>query len=173
MTAFDAPTTVLAPGTYRIDPTTTTIAFDTKHMFGLGSVHGSMSVAEGGIVVAGSLEESSVQVTIDVASFATPNPKRDDKVRSSALLDATAHPTMSFRSDGVERRDGAWVVHGRLTVRGTPAPVDLVVTDVVATPDGLTAAATGRVDRTAVGVTAMKGMVGRYLDLTVSVTARA
>jgi polyisoprenoid-binding protein YceI len=106
-----------------------------------------------------------------VASFTTPNTKRDDKVRSATLLDAAAHPTMSFHADSAERRDGAWILHGRLTVRGTTAPVDLVVSDVVTTPDRLTATATGRIDRTTVGVTAMKGMVGRYLDLTVSVNA--
>jgi polyisoprenoid-binding protein YceI len=138
-------------------------------MFGLGTVRGSLAVSDGRIVVAEPLEDSSVQVTVDVASFATANPKRDDKVRSSALLDAAAHPTMSFRSDFVERRDGAWVVHGQLTVRGTAAPVELGVTDVLATPGGLTATATGRVDRTTVGVTAMRGMVGRSLDLAAAV----
>ena len=171
MTASDAGSAVLAPATYRIDPATTTITFTTKHMFGLGSVKGSLAVSDGHVAVAERTEDSSVEVTLDVASFATDNPKRDDKVRSATLLDAASHPTMSYRAGAAERRGSSWVLHGQLTVRGTTAPVDLVVRDVVATPEGLTATATGRVDRTLVGVTAMKGMVGRYLDVSIEVTA--
>jgi len=173
MTVPDTTVPTLDPGTYRIDPAATTVTFATKHMFGTGTVRGTVAVASGEVVVAEPLESSSVDVTVDTASFATGNPKRDTKVRSATLLDTDSHPTLTFRSTGVARREGTWVVAGTLTVRGASAPVDLVVTEVAAAPGGLTATATARVDRTAVGVTAMRGMVGRALDLTITVVATA
>ncbi len=63
------------------------------------------------------------------------------------------------------------MLDGELTARGTTAPVAVVVTSVSPTATGLTVFATARVDRTAFGVTTMKGMVGRHLDLPFAVMA--
>ena len=48
-------------------------------------------------------------------------------------------------------------------------PVSLTIGPVTADGRSFTATATVRVDRTEFGVTAMRGLAGRYLDLTVEV----
>jgi polyisoprenoid-binding protein YceI len=98
-------------------------------------------------------------------SFRTGNPLRDSAVRSARLLDAGQYPVMTFAS---ERLDGP-VLTGTLTVRDVTRPVSLPVEQSAVSPHSFTARATTRIDRTAFGVTAYRGLAGRYLDMTVEV----
>jgi hypothetical protein len=41
------PAAIAAPGTYRIDAARSAIAFTTRHLFGLGTVHGTFTLREG------------------------------------------------------------------------------------------------------------------------------
>jgi len=52
---------VVAPtaGSYRIDPVRSRIAFTTRHLFGLGAVHGTFELQDGVIRIAEPLEDSS------------------------------------------------------------------------------------------------------------------
>jgi polyisoprenoid-binding protein YceI len=54
-------------------------------------------------------------------------------------------------------------------VCGTTRPVTLAVTRCEAGRGSFTACATVRIDRTAFGITAARGLAARYLDLTVEV----
>jgi polyisoprenoid-binding protein YceI len=56
-----------------------------------------------------------------------------------------------------------------LTVRGVTRPVTLSVEQSAATPTSFTVRATTRIDRAEFGVTAYRGLAGRYLDMTVEV----
>lgn len=64
--------------------------------------------------------------------------------------------------------DGA-SVNGALTVRGATRNVRLQLDQVTVAPASFAARGTVRIDRTAFGVTAMRGLAGRYLDITVEV----
>jgi polyisoprenoid-binding protein YceI len=163
--------TVPGPGRYRIDPDRSTIAVRTKHLFGLGTVHATFALRSGEIIVADRVENSRVGAVAGAASFDSQNPGRDKRVRSSALLNADAHPEISFVSGSVSETDGTWTVRGTLTAGGEQAPLELTVTDAVARPDGLTIVATGTVDRYAHGITGAKGLAGRHLELTVTAVA--
>ena len=46
------PTTIPAPGTFRLDPARTTIRVDGKGMFGLIPVHGTMRLVSGEVTIA-------------------------------------------------------------------------------------------------------------------------
>jgi polyisoprenoid-binding protein YceI len=61
------------------------------------------------------------------------------------------------------------VLAGTLTVCGTTRPVTLAVTRCEAGRGSFTACATVRIDRTAFGITAARGLAARHLDLTVEV----
>jgi polyisoprenoid-binding protein YceI len=135
-------------------------------MFGLGPVRGSFAIRAGTVEIAEPLAASRVRAEIDTASFRTGNPARDRAVRSERLLDAEAHPVMTFVS---ERTDGSTLT-GTLTVRGVTRPVTLSIEQSAVTPGSFTARAAARIDRTEFGVTAYRGLAVRHLDLTVEVT---
>ena len=102
---------------------------------------------------------------IDPASFRTGNGQRDSNVRSERLLDAGRYPVITFRSEDV---DGP-ALTGTLTVRNVTMPVTLSIEQTAVTPESFNAKASTRIDRTEFGVTAYRGVAGRYLDLTVEV----
>ena len=60
-------------------------------------------------------------------------------------------------------------IRGTLTVREVCRPAVLSIGQVTPAGQSFTASAAVRVDRTEFGVTAMPGLAGRYLDLTVEV----
>ena len=72
---------------------------------------------------------------------------------------------MTFAS---ERTDGSTLT-GTLTVRGVTRPVTLSIEQSATAPGSFTARAAARIDRTEFGLTASRGLAGRYLDLTVEV----
>lgn len=169
-TATDRP--VIAPGLYAIDPARTTVTFAMREMFGLAPVAGSFTVRSGSVRVTDDPAAATVHVVLDTASFRTGKPARDKVVRSHRFLDATRYPEMVFEGNGVALgADGVWRLSGTLTAHGVAAPVTLDLVSGGATADGVTGRATARVDRYAHGVTVMRRFIGRYLDVTIEVTA--
>jgi polyisoprenoid-binding protein YceI len=92
MTATTTDDTVQVPriGRYAIDSRGSTIAFRSRHLFGLAPVRGTMAVSGG--LVADPITDSSVQVEIDTTSFHTASRHRDGDVRSARFLDAARYP---------------------------------------------------------------------------------
>jgi polyisoprenoid-binding protein YceI len=169
----DSPSGMRAPaiGAYRIDPARSTVAFRTRHLFGLARVKGSFSIRRGLVEVTDPAGESRVQVEIDAASFHTGNGHRDGDVRSAKFLDTGRHPSMTFAARRLERgAEGAALV-GTLTVKGVERPVRLAIDRCARNgdPRGFVASASARIDRTEFGITASRGMAGRYLDLSIEV----
>jgi polyisoprenoid-binding protein YceI len=154
-------------GHYEIDASRSRVTFRTRHMFGLGSVRGTFAIRSGSVDIAEPLVDSAIHAEIDTASFKTRNRQRDPSVRSARFLDAARFPVISFR-DGHVCADGKTIL-GTLTVREVCRPVSLSIGQVTADERSFTASGTVRVDRTEFGVTAMRGLAGRYLDLTAEV----
>jgi len=153
------------PGRYAIDTTRSAVTFRTRHMFGLAPVRGSFAIRAGTVDVAGPLADPGIYAEIEVASFSTGNGQRDSNVRSARLLDAGQHPVITFRS---EHMDGL-ALTGTLTVRDVTRPVSLSIEQSAVSSGSFTAGAATRIDRTAFGMTAYRGLAGRYLDMTVEV----
>lgn len=158
-------------GTYGIDPGASKIALTTRHLFGLGRVRGTFGISGGRITVGERAGETEVEVTVDSGSVDTGNGGRDRAVRSPAFLDSGAHPKISFRSTGVGREDGAWIVRGEVTARGAVAPVDLRVEELRETAGGLYVRAAATVDRYTLGMTRFKGMAARRVHLEIAARA--
>ena len=159
------------PGTYRIDPSRSVIAFRTRHLFGLGAVHGTFRLDAGEIRVAEPVGSSAVRVTVDAASFDTGNPGRDRTVRSDRLLGAGRHPVLTFASGGPARAGERWILPGSLTVAGRSGPVELAIERAETDGAVLTATASADIDRYAFGVTAMKGLAARHLSFRIEIVA--
>jgi polyisoprenoid-binding protein YceI len=163
--------TSIQPGDYDIDPERTTIRFRTRHMFGLGPVRGTFALRSGAVSVTDPVDGSAIYAQIEAASFHTSNPQRDRTVRQRRHLDASRHPVITFAAQGAQAENtgpAAGTIAGTLTVRGVERPVTLAVS--AAEPAGAEIAVTGsmHIDRYDFGLTAMRGMVGRYLDLELS-----
>jgi polyisoprenoid-binding protein YceI len=154
-------------GHYEIDASQSQVRFRTRHMFGLGPVRGTFEIRSGSADVAEPLADSTVRAEIDTASLRTGNRQRDRSVLSARFLDAGRFPVISF-AGGPASPDGQ-AIRGTLTVRDVTRPITLSVGQVSADGQSFTASAAVRVDRNEFGVTAMPGMAGRYLDLTVEV----
>ncbi len=152
-------------GRYRIDPAGSSVTFRTRHLFGLAPVRGRFAFRTGTVDVAEPLTGSRIYAEIESASFHTGNPPRDAQVRSARFLAADEHPVLAFSSTGLDGQ----VLAGTLTVRGVSRPVHVLaeITDV--SPGSFTARATVRIDRYDFGVTASRGLAGRYLDITMEV----
>ena len=154
-------------GHYEIDVSRSAVEVRTRHMFGLGPVRGTFAIRSGSVDIADPPTDSAIHAEIGTASFRTRNRQRDRNVLSARFLDADRFPVISFR-DGLVSEDGR-TVRGTLTVREVSRPISLSVGQLTVAGRSFTASATVRIDRTEFGVTAMPGLAGRYLDLTVEV----
>lgn len=166
--------TSLQPGRYPIDTSHSVVTFRIRHMFGLGTVRGRLGIRTGKLCIRAPLTDSSVYAEIDAASFLTGNEQRDRSVRSARLLDADRHPVMTFRADDLNGSSISGdlpgsTISGALTVRGVTRPIILLVDQSAVSSGSITARATTRVDRTDFGVTAYRGVAGRYLDVTMEI----
>jgi polyisoprenoid-binding protein YceI len=163
--------TSIQPGDYDIDPQRTTIRFRTRHMFGLGPVRGTFALRSGAASVTDPVDGSAVYAEIEAASFHTGNLQRDRTVLQRRHLDAASHPVITFAARGAafESTDpAAGTISGTLTVRGVERPVTLVVSSAEPSGAGIAVTASMHIDRFDFGLTAMRGLVGRYLDLELS-----
>ena len=161
------------PGQYAIDAPRSQITFTTRHLFGLGAVHGSFRLRGGTVSLAEPLTGSRVDAVADAASFDTGNPNRDRQVLSRTLLDTAAYPDIAFTSTHAELgQDGAWVLQGLLTAHGVREPITFTVAKAQVDGDEIAVEATATVDRYAHGVTKLKGMAARHLQLTATIRAR-
>jgi polyisoprenoid-binding protein YceI len=171
MSASSHQDVLLPVGPYRITPARSTVSFTTWHFFGLGRVTGSFALLDGDIQVADPLDGSSVTARAAADSFTTGIGMRDWQVRSPMFLHARKHPHLTFESTATVRTSDGRLIRGLLTVRGTTAPVDLTVLNAHADDRSLAIDAEGRVDRYAHGVTLMKGVAARYLDIRITIRA--
>jgi polyisoprenoid-binding protein YceI len=111
-------------GTWELDPVHSHIGFVARHLM-VSKVRGHFSKFQAEIVTAPSPLESSATAAIDLSSVDTGNETRDNDLRSSNFFDAAAHPQMTFRSTGIRRERGGFVLDGDLTIRGVTHPVSL------------------------------------------------
>ena len=160
-------------GTWKIDPAHSEVSFTVRHL-AVSKVRGRFTEFEGSVVTAEDPRDSSVTATVDLASVHTGNAQRDAHLRTAEFLDVESHPTMTYRSTGLRvEDDGAFVLDGELTLRGTTLPVPLTLEPHGFGPDpfledptagsrfGLTA--TGAIDRTDFGITTNSPIPGGVL----------
>ena len=171
-TATDDAVQVPPAGRYRIDRQGSTLTFQSRHLFGLAPVRGTMAIRGGLVEVADPITDSRVQVEIDTTSFHTGSRHRDQDVRSARFLDAARYPSMRFTSARLDRSNGHWTLTGTLTVRDVARPVSLTIEQATVqpgTPRSFVASATTRIDRTDFGLTAANGLAGRHLDISLQI----
>lgn len=152
MTTTTSSTTRPAAGSWTIDPGHAEVAFVGRH-FGLTKIRGRFTGVEGTITIADHIQESTVDVTIDMATVESGSADRDDHLRSSDLFAVDDHPQARFRSTAIDTVDGVvGTVTGDLTLKGVTKPVVLDVSYLGQTTDPwgnerLVFSATARINR--------------------------
>jgi polyisoprenoid-binding protein YceI len=158
MTAPTLTATLPATGTYALDPSHAHVGFKVRHLM-VAKVRGGFSDVAATVTVADEPADSSVEVTVGLASIDTRDEQRDAHLRSPDFFDVEAHPSMTFRSTVVRHLGGdRWQVDGELSLHGVTAPLTLVATfeGNVQDPwgnDRIGFTATGEVDREVFGLT--------------------
>ena len=117
-----------ATSTWQIDPAHSEALFSIRHL-AISTVRGGFSKIKGTVSFDDKdPSKSVVDVTIDVTTVDTREPKRDDDLRSDKFFDTTKYPTMSFKSTKVEQvSPGKLKVTGDLTLHGVSKEVVLDV----------------------------------------------
>ncbi len=126
LTRTAADVTVPTAGTYQLDPSHSSADFQVRHL-GLSKVRGGFAIESGTVVIAEDPTQSTVEVTLDAASFNTGADDRDAHVKGADFLDVEQFPTLTFRSTGVRQSGGDWKVDGELTIKDVTRPVTLDV----------------------------------------------
>lgn len=160
-----------ASGTYRLDPARSRANFTTRHLFGLGTVTGSLAVLDGHVTVRADPSVWTVIATLDAGSFDSASAARDELVKSPGYLDVGDHPCITFSSRGLVQDGGARRIRGALTVRGVAAPVELTITEIHDIDGLVTVQATATLDRYAHGLTKAKGLAARLVQVQLTATA--
>jgi len=118
---------VPAPGVWEIDPGHTEVAFIGRH-FMVAKVRGRFTDVAGAVTIAARLDDSTVDVTINMASVESGSVDRDTHIKSAELFDVEQFPTATFHSTSIDWHETSGVVHGDLTIHGVTRPVPLAVT---------------------------------------------
>lgn len=114
---------------YAIDPTHTQVEFTYSH-FGFSNITGRFDQVESEFYFdAADPTQSSVKVTIPMASLSTGVEKLDEHLLTADFFDAAQFPTATFTSTGVTAAgEGKLKVAGDLTIHGVTRPVVMDVT---------------------------------------------
>jgi polyisoprenoid-binding protein YceI len=126
LTRTTADTTVPVAGTYQLDPSHSSADFQVRHL-GLSKVRGGFAIESGTVIIADDPTQSSVEVSLDAASFNTGAEDRDVHVKSGDFLDVEQFPKVTFRSTAVRQSGDDWKVDGELTIKDVTRPVTLDV----------------------------------------------
>jgi polyisoprenoid-binding protein YceI len=111
-------------GRWEIDPGHTELAFVGRH-FMLTKVRGRFTGVSGVIEVAEAPGDTTIEVTIDMASVESGSQACDDHLRSADFFDVDRHPTATFSGHAADWHGTRGLLTGDLTLRGISRPVTL------------------------------------------------
>jgi polyisoprenoid-binding protein YceI len=113
---------------YQIDPAHSGAAFKVRHMM-IAHVKGEFTRISGTVNFdEANPFDSTIEVTIDVASIHTREPKRDEHLRSADFFDAAKYPNITFVSKGIAAAGkDTYEVAGDLTMHGVTDQISFIV----------------------------------------------
>ena len=111
-----------------IDPVHSEVTFKVKHLV-VSTVTGRFTSVRGTVeATKNDFSDARVSFQADVNSISTNNEQRDGHLKSVDFFDAANFPELSFTSTAIEpKSDGALVMKGDMTIRGTKRSIALHV----------------------------------------------
>jgi polyisoprenoid-binding protein YceI len=170
-----ASTAVAQSGSWQIDPNHTAAQFSVKHL-GVSTVRGAFTKVSGSVKHdPADPSKDSLDATIEANSIDTRVEMRDNDLRSGRFFDVQKYPTITFHSKQTKVvAPGKLQITGDLTIRGVTKEVVLEVdgpSQPIKDPMGkgqrIGASATTKVNRQDFGVSAMPGVVGDEITITI------
>lgn len=118
----------LSAETYTIDPVHSSAGFSLRHI--VSKFSSSFTKVTGTVEYdAAKPEASKVEATVEIASVATANEKRDNHIKSPDFFDAAKFPTATFKSTSWKKTgDDTFDVTGDLTIKDVTKPVTFKTT---------------------------------------------
>jgi polyisoprenoid-binding protein YceI len=115
----------LAPGTWNVDPSHSTVGFVARHLM-ITKVRGRFTDFSGSLEIAADPLQSHVEATVNLASVDTGDAGRDAHLRAADFFDleGDGSPTMTFHSTGIKEEHGEYTLFGDLTVNGVIRQVE-------------------------------------------------
>jgi polyisoprenoid-binding protein YceI len=163
---------------WQLDPQHSSAQFSVRHLE-VSTVRGAFTKVSGTVQYdPAHLGKSSIQASIESASVDTRVEARDNDLRSPRFLDAQKYPTITFTSKKVDAAGADKLkVTGDLTIKGVTKEVVLDVdgpTPAIKDPMGkdrlrMGASATTKINRNDFGVSALRGIVGDEITITLDI----
>lgn len=108
-------------GRWTVDAARSSVAFEVRHL-GVSRVRGTFGSFEcrldGG-------DRPRIDGVVDVASLATGDAVRDERLLSAEFFDVAEHPAIAFAAGRAIPHAGGWRIEGELTIRGVTRPLAL------------------------------------------------
>lgn len=163
-------TTELRDGTWQVLAERTTASFTARN-WGSLKVRGTIPVIEGTVTVSGG-RPVAAEAVLDPTGIATGIRRRDADLCGRRFLDTERNPLLTVWVGDVRPDGDGWVARARLAVRDREAPVDLTVRREADEADTVRIVATGVLDLDTTPIRVPRLMVGRYVEITVTASAR-
>ncbi|NJM81203.1 MAG: polyisoprenoid-binding protein [Tabrizicola sp.] len=164
-----------APVAYDLERDRSSVTFETD--FGPDTITGSIPLDSADLTLDfDRVANSRVSVALDVSGATASFPFAAQALKGPKVLDARAHPQMTFQSTSVQAAGDGAAVDGNLTIRGVTQPVTLRAEiyrqkgTAVGDRSHLTVRLTGKVKRSAFGATGWSDMVSD--EVRIIITAR-
>lgn len=175
MTSQDAhPPTIsdIPAGSWHVVPETSTAGFTVRDKV-VTTVHGTLPIRSGHVTMASAGQLTEASVELDATAIDTGNAHRDRDIAKPAILDTAAHPTVVVEAGSTAPGPENWELDATLSARGAQRPLALQATPLSQDGSGIRVQVRGRLDRKGLGMSVPSFVIGRYLDLDVSLLLTA
>ena len=150
---------VFAQATWKSDKSHSQLKFDITHL-GVSTVSGGFSDFEATVTTGTTdFRDASFELTAKTASVNTGIERRDNHLKSADFFDATANPTISYKSTGIKKAGkNKYRLSGDLTMHGITKPVTMelwyrgTVTNPMSKKEVTGFRATGNINRADFGI---------------------
>jgi polyisoprenoid-binding protein YceI len=139
----------LATGTWRLDPSRSSVDFHVRSVYGLITVKGHFDRYQGTLDLSG---RPAIALIVEADSLDTNNERRDKHLRSADFFDVADHPQVRFEADAADLDGDTMKVRGLLYAAGRHVPVEADAT-VTAAGDEFEIEATALTDQRELGMT--------------------
>ena len=139
----------IATGTWRLDPSRSSVEFHVPNFYGLATVKGRFARYHGTLDLSSG---PAVALIVEADSLDTNHKRRDTHLRSGAFFDVASHPWVRFEADAVELDGETMKLRGVLYAAGNHVPLEADAA-VTAVGEELEIEATALTDQRELGMT--------------------